>query len=258
METLLDKVLPTRWPDDLAIELTKAWRKAVRGEASAPMIRSRAVTLEARMRELFGDPEPPRRRLRAIARRLIDARTGKPSRQAIAELEAAAEKALTPHVNRATRVATDATEELLGEVALAAEAQQLHRLATSEFPYADTARDIIDHEACALGTALHIYWQYQPHYYRRYRSRRELAKYERPKWDLLREIERRLIDPDIPFPHLGIAYDPRTFQRYDWTVDDPEDTAPPVTELPPQVWQRTTTAGAEPIAPPRPRRRSSK
>ena len=86
---------------------------------------------------------------------------------------------------------------------------QLHEIA-DQWNWDDGLEElhlIIEHPACALGTALLIYWRGHPHYFRQYTHRDEVEYYNRDNYDLLMRIEEKMKRGD--FRYFGINYDPR-------------------------------------------------
>ncbi len=242
IERLVNRALPRTWREDLAREIGSAWCKAVRRHAAPARIRALGDRLVAELQASFGDPEPLRARLRAYARR-----TAGDDRQLRRALDAEAERMLGRFAKRATKLTLIETEALIREHALAKDAQRNHR-EVMDYNWDDGVegmRQVIESEACALGTALLVYWLARPHYYRQNRTRREAGAWERGTWDLIRRIEAKL--ERGRFLHLGIAFDPRALRPGDdWTKDIYAD-LPRRAQLPAHVWIRTTVAGVEPI-----------
>jgi hypothetical protein len=75
---------------------------------------------------------------------------------------------------------------------------------------------VIDHPLCDLGTALLIYWRGAPRWYLQYNDRSEVKEYERNTFDLLQEIERKVIAGD--FQTRSQPFDPRNDHGNDCTV----------------------------------------
>jgi hypothetical protein len=250
IERAVNRALPAKWQDDLARALIGAWGKAARKHANPATVRRIAHELELRIRSISGSPETPRTRLRTYAARLLRAKT--PDRILRRLLDAESERLLAPLVTRAEPLAHAATEQLVAEAGLTKTAQRLHRY-VSRYNWDDGVepmRDLIEDEACAIGTALLVYWLARPHYYRQYVKRADVGSWERGGWDLVRRIERKLASKtEDRFYHLGIVFDPRSWEPgYDWTRDVYTQ-LPRRTELPARVWIRTTTLGVEAIAP---------
>jgi hypothetical protein len=76
---------------------------------------------------------------------------------------------------------------------------------------------VIAHPLCDFGTALLVYWRGSPRYYLRYKDRSEVKKHELPVFDLLQEIERRVLAGK--FRTRSQPYDPRNDRSHDCTVD---------------------------------------
>jgi hypothetical protein len=253
-EVHVDKILPPDWADDLTQDFIATWHRAAKPHGASGTVRRITEELTPQIRAHLGDPERPRARLLALAQRLL--RKGTPLPELRRQLEQEAEKLLKPLVTRVEKALDRASQQLVADATLEKEARKLHRIVT-RYNWdggVGTMRDVIEHEACALGTALLAYWLARPHYYRQYVSRREVPAYERPKWDLLRRIEENVAAGQ--YRHLGVAFDPKTWEKgYDWTKDVYGD-LPRRIELPAHVWIRTTATGIEPIEPARARRRA--
>ena len=102
--------------------------------------------------------------------------------------------------------------------ALNIDAKLLHRFATNhnwdEGP--DLLVRCIRHPLCSLATALLIYWLGKPHYFRQYPKRSAVPDFERPGYDLLTAIERRVEAGE--YEHAGLTFDPRRHAKTDWTT----------------------------------------
>lgn len=193
-------------------------------------------------------------RLLKLAQRLL--RKGTPSPELRRQLEQEAEKLLESLVARAEKDYRWASEQLVADATPEKEARKLHRFVTrwNWDGGNEKMREVIEHEACSLSTALLVYGLARPHYFRQYKGRREVPAYERPAWDLVRRIGKKIAAGE--YRHLGITFDPQTWEKgYDWTKDV-YTALPRRVELPAHVWIRTTATGTEPIEPPRPRRRA--
>jgi Domain of unknown function (DUF4274) len=76
---------------------------------------------------------------------------------------------------------------------------------------------VIAHPLCDLGTALLIYWRGRPRWYLKYKDRSEVQEYEVATFDLLQEIERKVLAGD--FRTRSLRYDPRNDLGNDNTVE---------------------------------------
>jgi hypothetical protein len=96
------------------------------------------------------------------------------------------------------------------------DAKLLHRFAT-KYNW-DDGIDLmvrcIRHPECSLATALLVYWRGAPHYYRQYKTRSEVDKYELPAFDLLSAIERRV--KSGAYRLHGITFNPRKYAKNDY------------------------------------------
>jgi hypothetical protein len=71
----------------------------------------------------------------------------------------------------------------------------------------DEMGKVIAHPLCDLGTALLIYWRGAPGWYLQYNDRSEVKEYELETFDLLQEIERKVLAGD--FRTRSQPFDPR-------------------------------------------------
>ena len=90
-------------------------------------------------------------------------------------------------------------------------------------------RALVRNPACDQGTALMVYWLAQPEYQLRYTSRGDVPEYEHEVFDLVSELEPRLVTGD--FATAQIAYDPHA----DGLVSGPPANAKRA--LPPEVYE---------------------
>lgn len=258
MKSLLDRVLPETWADDLAAGLGKEFAAQV---ASAAKVRAPAASrkaFEADVREVFGEPEALRER---VARKLARAGSDAEAKQAAAAFVA---RELERLVDRATRtLMPEHVERFLGEAALHDEAKRLHRVVERWMPTdgPEGVQEWLDLDTCSLGTALSIYWRVAPHWYRQWAKRSDVPKpspWERKFFAILKEIERRVARSE--FPHAGISFDPTAAgkAKHDLTIDDYAE-FPRLWEIPEAIYVRTTRDGLEPVPrkPARRRRRRS-
>ena len=94
---------------------------------------------------------------------------------------------------------------------------------------AEVMRAVAQNPACDRGTALMIYWLTGPHFFLSYGSHEEVPEGSREGYDLVSELEPRLVAGD--FATARIAYDPRT----DGLVNRVPANAK--RELPPEVYE---------------------
>jgi hypothetical protein len=81
----------------------------------------------------------------------------------------------------------------------------------------DEMGKVIAHPLCDLGTALLIYWRGRPRWYLQYNNRSEVKEYELETFDLLQEIERKVLAGD--FHTRTQPFDPRNDMSNDCTVE---------------------------------------
>ncbi|HXU07087.1 MAG TPA: DUF4274 domain-containing protein [Polyangia bacterium] len=251
---LVDRALPPTWQDELCRDIEARVRQEARGKGSKAWLSRFVAQVVTAIKPTLGPADAPRAELTALAARLIKA--GRPEGEVGKQLDQRVDRLFAPIEKRILKVTEVRMKDAVAELALEDEAKRGHRfvLRYNWDDGVETLRELAeDAEACALGTALTIYWKARPHFYRQYRKRSELADYQRPTWDLLRLIERRIAANE--YLHFGIVIDPRSQPGdYDWTRDVYAK-LPRRVELPPQVWIRTTAAGVERIAPPAARKR---
>lgn len=253
MVKLLDRALPPTWVDDLTANLSKglvAQAKRSTG-ARAPAFIRRAF--EADVREALGDPEALRER---VAGKIARARSDAEARAAAVAFVARELEKLTARITRT--IVPAHVERLAVELALHDEARQIHRAVQRWMPTdgPDGVREWLDHEACALGTALAIYWRTSPHWYRQWEKRSDVPKespWQRKFFTVLKEIERRVERSE--FPHAGITFDPTAFgpTRDDLTIDRYSD-EPRRWEIPASMLVRVDKDGVESLPPRRARK----
>jgi hypothetical protein len=242
---LVERALPAAWQDELCRSLAARVRREARGLGSKAGITRVVARVVTAIKGSLGPADAPRAKLTALATRLI--RAGRSEAEVRKRLDGEVDRLLGPLEKRILKGVDAAMTDAGAEVALEDEARRGHRLVL-RYNWDDgveTLRELAeDAEACALGTALTIYWMARPHYYRQYRKRSEARDYERPTWDLIRHIEKRIAAGE--YLHCGIVFDPRAHHDTDWTRDVYK-ALPRRTELPPQVWIRTTATGVESI-----------
>lgn len=112
------------------------------------------------------------------------------------------------------------------------DAWALHAFARSiRGPHAEERlHAVVTSPRCDLGTALMVYWTSRPGYYLRYASRDEVEGFERPGWDLVETIERRVREGR--YTGRAIWFDPRNDKQtrsvrgFDWTRETRAPTSP--------------------------------
>ena len=90
---------------------------------------------------------------------------------------------------------------------------------------AGTMRALVRNPACDLGTALMVYWLAGPHFFLSYESREEVPEWSRDGYDLVTELEPRLVAG--AFPTARIAYDPRADGLVNQVPADAKRSLPP-------------------------------
>jgi hypothetical protein len=110
----------------------------------------------------------------------------------------------------------------------------------------DLLKRCIAHEKCALGTALLIYWMGKPHYFRQWADADDVPDFQRPLFDLLTSIERRV--KAGKYKRAGISFDPRRHAKTDWTAIT-YDELPKNRELPAHMLIAVTKTKSEPFEP---------
>jgi hypothetical protein len=80
----------------------------------------------------------------------------------------------------------------------------------------DELGKVVAHALCDLGTALLIYWRGNPRWHLQYNDRSEVREYELETFDLLQEIERKVLAGD--FRTSTQPFDPRNDLGTDHTI----------------------------------------
>ncbi len=260
---VLGGLLPEDWEWAVASRAVKPLLPAVRQLALPPRVRARIeYNVEATVRDVLGDPRGRRvvekevaRRARAEAARdlpkkTLESRVARSARSAVQAWIAARLPAALARARAEIARDKKETDTLLARIA-AMDARALHRFAGrwnwDDGSYAPDA--VVRHPACALGTALLVYWFAAPVYFTQWRTAR--ASDDPETFAMLAYIEGRIASGG--YPHAGIAFDPRHLQLTEASLREDE---PKRRELPAQVFAATTRGGVVGFAPPPTARRT--
>src|SRR6185436_9638612 len=111
----------------------------------------------------------------------------------------------------------ESTDELRQFFETVTDAEELHLYADG-FNWdcgGGTLRGVIRHPLCDRGTALLIYWRGAPGFFARYADRSEILPFQADNYDLLREIEEKMIAGH--FLTHRFHYDPKNDRGFDLT-----------------------------------------